>query len=118
MARQDPSRPDQGRPAVKDLIPALAARRFYLEGRTKKQIGDELGISRFKVARILDQALRDGVVRIEITEPVEVDFGLSERLAHRFGLRQALVLRADRPDGSTSTHQLGRACAQLLAERL
>lgn len=101
------------------LIPALVARRFYLEGRTKKQIGDELGLSRFKVARILDQALRDGTVRIEVDEPAEVDFALSERLARRFGLRQALVLRADDAGAvTTSTRRLGQACAQLLAERL
>jgi DNA-binding transcriptional regulator LsrR (DeoR family) len=103
---------------VRDLIPALVARRFYLEGRTKKEIGDELGISRFKVARILDQALRDGVVRIEVSEPPEVDFELSARVAERFGLRQVLVLRADQAAGTTSTRQLGRACVQLLAERL
>lgn len=103
---------------MKDLIPALTARRFYLEGRTKKEIGDELGISRFKVARILDQALRDGIVRIEINEPAEIDFELSERVAKRFGLRQVLVLRADQTAGTTSMRQLGRACVQLLAERL
>ena len=95
---------------MEDLIAALVARRFYLEGRTKKQIGDELGISRFRVARILDRALRDGVVRIEIDVPSDVDLDLSARLAEEFGLRQALVVRDAR--------QLGPACAALLAERL
>lgn len=95
---------------MQDLIAALVARRFYLEQRTKKQIGDELGISRFRVARILDRALRDGVVRIEIAVPPAVDLELSERLTAYTGIRQALVLRE--PD------QLGPACAALLAERL
>jgi DNA-binding transcriptional regulator LsrR (DeoR family) len=95
---------------VEDLVAVLVARRFYLEHRTKKQIGDELGISRFRVARILDQAIRDGVVRIEITAPADVDLDLSRRLADTFGLRHAIVVRDE--------SQIGRACAALLAERL
>jgi len=95
---------------VQDLVAALVARRFYLEHRTKKQIGDELGISRFKVARILDRALRDGVVRIEITTPVDVDLDLSRQLTETFALRQAIVMREE--------PQIGKACAALLAERL
>ena len=95
---------------MQDLVAALVARRFYLEHRTKKQIGDELGISRFKVARILDRALRDGVVRIEIATPVDVDLDLSRQLTDAFALRQAIVMREE--------SQVGRACAALLAERL
>ena len=95
---------------MQDLVAALVARRFYLEHRTKKQIGDELGISRFKVARILDRALRDGVVRIEITTPANVDLELSRHVADAFTLRQVIVMR--------EASQIGPACAALLAERL
>lgn len=107
---------------VEHLIAALVARRFYLEGRSKSQIGDELGMSRFKVARILELAVRDGIVRIEVAVPPEVDLDLSERVAKRFGLRQVLVVK-EADGGSADDHesmrrQLGRACAALLAERL
>jgi len=44
----------------------LAARRYFLDGASKIEIAQELGISRFRVARLLDAALRDGIVRIEI----------------------------------------------------
>jgi DNA-binding transcriptional regulator LsrR (DeoR family) len=116
---------------VEHLVAALVARRFYLENRTKKQIGDELGISRFKVARVLEQAVREGIVRIEIDVPPEVDLDLSQQVANRFGLRQVLVVRAaeglvpdEAAEGSVAgdqqavRRQLGRACAALLAERL
>ncbi len=103
---------------MQHLLGALAARRFYLDGRTKKQIADEFGVSRFKVARILDQALRDGIVRIKVAEPPELDVELAEQVAQRFGLRQVLVLRPDDATGSTATHRLGQVCAQVLAERL
>lgn len=102
---------------MEHLVTALVARRYYLEGQTKSQIADELGISRFKVARILDSALRDGIVRIEIDVPPEVDLDLGARLERRFGLRQAVVVRTD-VDPATMRRQLGRACASLLVQRL
>jgi DNA-binding transcriptional regulator LsrR (DeoR family) len=43
------------RPAQLILI-ASVARRYYLEGRSKVEIAEELGLSRFKVARLLDTA--------------------------------------------------------------
>ena len=37
--------------AAERQLMLLAARRFYLEDRSKVEIGRELGLSRFKVAR-------------------------------------------------------------------
>lgn len=97
---------------------ALAARRFYLEQKTKSQIADELGISRFKVARLIDTALADGIVRIEIDDQGDLDTALAERLCARFGLRAALVL--DGPDLSTQAlfEPLGMLAAEYLEDAL
>src|ERR1035437_8009595 len=96
----------------------LAARRYFLDGASKSEIAQELGISRFKVARLLDDARRDGIVRIEIGAPPEIDVELSTELAARYGLRDALVDRTmDGPDAFKSA-QLGRAGAELLTETL
>ena len=43
------------RPAQLILI-ASVARRYYLEGKSKIEIAEELGMSRFKVARLLETA--------------------------------------------------------------
>jgi DNA-binding transcriptional regulator LsrR (DeoR family) len=77
--------------------PALAqvARLYYVRGLTKLEIGDRLGISRFKVTRLLEQAREQGVVRIEIDEPVPVDDAASRLLEQAHGLTTALVV----PDG-------------------
>ena len=101
---------------VEHLVTALVARRYYLDGQTKSQIADELGVSRFKVARILETAVRDGIVRISIDIPPEVDLDLSQKLEQRFGLRQVLVVRTEE-DGTLDAmrRMLGRACASLLA---
>jgi len=96
----------------------LVARRYFMDGASKSDIAQEFGISRFKVARLLDEARRNGIVRIEIGAPPEIDVELSSRIAARYGLKDALVVRTmDGPD-DFKRDQLGRACAELLAQTL
>jgi DNA-binding transcriptional regulator LsrR (DeoR family) len=75
---------------------AQVARLFYVRGLTKLEIAERLAISRFKVTRLLEQALDAGVVRIEIDEPVPVDERLAAELEAAFGLRTAVVAPAGR----------------------
>lgn len=64
---------------LQKLQASLVARRYYLQRSTKSQIADELGISRFKVPRLLDTALADGIVRIEISDQGDLNMELAER---------------------------------------
>ena len=92
------------------------ARRFYVEGRSKVEIARELGVSRFKVARILEEAQRSGLVRIEIGLPAELDAELSDRLRAAYGLHHALVTTTpDEPESELRQH-LGEVAAGLLSE--
>lgn len=75
------------------LEAALVARRFYLENMQKSEIATELGISRFKVARLLDEARESGMITIDIDVPTELDLDIGDALAARFGLRRVLVAR-------------------------
>jgi DNA-binding transcriptional regulator LsrR (DeoR family) len=95
---------------------ALVARRFFLDGKAKTEIADEFGISRFKVAQILDDAREQGIVRIEINLPAELDADLSAELRRVFGLHHALVVATPEGDDTTLREQLGRAAAGLLTE--
>ena len=38
------------------VLSASVARRYYLDGRSKTEIADEFGLSRFKVARLIETA--------------------------------------------------------------
>jgi DNA-binding transcriptional regulator LsrR (DeoR family) len=96
----------------------LAARRYFLDGASKSEIAEELGISRFKVARLLDAARRSGIVRIEIGAPPEIDIDLSSELAARYGLRGTIVVRTIDGPEEFRRAQLGRACAELLTQTL
>ncbi|MFE4668695.1 sugar-binding transcriptional regulator [Streptomyces sp. NPDC056716] len=92
------------------------ARQYFLEGRAKIDIAREFGISRYKVARILDECLEKGIVRIEITTPTAVDGELSEKLRGTFGLHHVLVIKTTASDATTLRRELGTAAAALLTE--
>jgi DNA-binding transcriptional regulator LsrR (DeoR family) len=95
---------------------AAVARRFYLDGRSKLELAEEFGVSRFKVARLLDQALASGIVRIEIGVPTQIDDGLSERVRAAYGLHHAIVVDTpENPESDLRAH-LARVAADLLTE--
>jgi hypothetical protein len=50
------------------LTTVEVARLYYLDTRSKVQIAAELGITRFKVARLLELARVGGIVRITVLE--------------------------------------------------
>lgn len=100
------------------LQTSLVARRFYLQQQTKSQIADELGISRFKVARLIETALSEGIVRITVNDQGDLNTELAERLRQTYGIKAALVL--DGPDLSSSMliEPLALLAADLLEETL
>jgi len=98
------------------VLTASVARRYYLDGRSKVEIAEEFALSRFKVARLLDDARSSGLVRIEIGHPGVVDVELSARLMEALGLTHCIV--TDTPDDHPATlrEHLGTAAAELLSE--
>jgi DNA-binding transcriptional regulator LsrR (DeoR family) len=102
-----------------ELVQAVAiARQYYLEGMAKTEIADIHGLSRYKVARILEACLTEGIVRIEINAGAGVDSELSERLRRHFRLNLALVVSGPFSGTPALREALGRAAADLLAETL
>jgi DNA-binding transcriptional regulator LsrR (DeoR family) len=100
------------------VLTASIARRYYIDGRSKMEIADEFGVSRFKVARLLDAAVESGLVKIEIRSDSGIDVDLSARLQDRFGLQHSVVIDTPHEDGESLRGDLGRAAAGLLVEIL
>jgi DNA-binding transcriptional regulator LsrR (DeoR family) len=98
------------------VLTASIARRYYLDGHSKIDIAEEFGLSRFKVARLLEDARESGLVRIEIRHHGELDVDLSAQLRDRFGLQHSIVVDTPDDDARSLREHLGRAAAQLLAE--
>jgi DNA-binding transcriptional regulator LsrR (DeoR family) len=95
---------------------AYVADRYYNDHRSRVEIADELGVSRFKVARMLEEARELGIVTITVDTPGPVDAALSRRLRERFGLRRALAVATPMETSEVVQQYLGRVAARLLQE--
>ena len=95
---------------------ARIARRYYIDGVSKSDIATEFGLSRFKVARMLEKARSSGLVRIELHYDGEIDLALSVDLASHLGLGRCLVIDSPEGDESLLRANLGRVAAGLLEE--
>lgn len=95
---------------------ALVAHKFYKQGLPQTAIARDMGVSRFKVARMLERAVDEGIVRIDISLPGNINAELSVELAERFGLQNALVVTPEDGSDAALYSALGRCAADLLAE--
>jgi len=90
------------------------SRMYYLSDISKTEIGKRLGISRFRVSRLLEQARQEGTVRIQILEPPTTFAEIEEQLEKRFNLLHAIVVNP----GDQSEQMINAAIGKAAAERL
>lgn len=95
---------------------ARVVRMYYFDHRSKVEIADDLGISRFRVARLLDMARASGLVRITVTGAGTVNLDLSAALRERFRLMHAVVVNTTRRNDRETREQIGEVAADLLSE--
>jgi hypothetical protein len=100
------------------LLMTTVAHRYFISRHTKLEIAENLGISRFKVARLIEEAIESGAIRFVITDQKDYDTALAETLAQRYQLRHAVVVRGPSLSPTGVTEALGRAAAVLLEETL
>lgn len=100
------------------VLMATVARRHFIDGAGKSAIAAELGLSRFKVARLLAEAKASGLVRVELDYRGEIDLDLSVRLGSAYSLRHCIVIDSPGDDEVIQRASLGRAGAGLLTEIL
>lgn len=100
------------------ILAATVAQRFYIDGESKVKIADDLGISRFRVARLLEIAVAEKIIRFSISAPLSLDLELSEMVRKRFGYRQVIVVDAseDESDPSRLRRRVGAAAAKLISD--
>ena len=98
-----------------------AAHLYYGLNLTQDRIGERLGVSRFKVGRLLDRARREAAVRIEIVHPAARLVELEDALISTFALRGAVVVDVPATGNLEDDERLARervadATADYLAE--
>jgi len=102
----EPSNTTQNNPERRRYLAALA-RAYYLEERSKVEIAKEFGISRFQVAKHLQEAREIGVVTITIESTrSRDDQGLAAAVGEALGI-EAIVVPAPRDDDRRAV--MGRA---------
>lgn len=105
----------KGSSSDRRLLTLEVARRHYLDGWTKKDIGERLALSRFQVARMLERARANGWVHIKVEEPTDLDAELGDRIREMFDLRYVLVTRGR---GANTRALVAAAGAWLLEDAL
>lgn len=93
------------------------ARAYYLDDKPKTQIADDLGLSRFKVARLLEQARNDGIVRISVMDGLVRDDDLAAALRGHLQLSEVIVV-AGADDEDANRDALAQAAADYLARTI
>ena len=70
---------------------ARVSSEYYLENRSKVEIGASYGISRFQVARLLTEAFEKGIVEIKVHFPSRVSAADIRRIESALGIREVIV---------------------------
>lgn len=91
---------------------------YFLQDISKTDIGERLGISRFRVSRLIQEALQDGLVKIVINEPYPTFSNLEEQLEQRFNLHYAIVVEPPDDSNESIMRTIGRSAAEHLVTRL
>ncbi|PYI37676.1 Cro/Cl family transcriptional regulator [Arthrobacter psychrolactophilus] len=89
---------------------------YYLDNQSKVEIATEHGISRFQVARLLDEARAEGIVHIEIRRP-GAETGIDvEALAAALGLHRVVVVKTVGDDFAQRDIQAQAVAQELMNE--
>ena len=93
---------------------AEVASLYYEKEINQAQIGNQLGLSRVKVYRLLKEARDEQVVQFSITWPIERDARLEAELVSVFRLDNALVIKTGILNYDTALRRLGQMAARYL----
>lgn len=99
---------------VRAAAASEVARLFFDRQLSKVEIGSRLGISRFRVARLIEQALEAELVRIEFRDIPEVDRALARAIEERFAIDMCVVAGGD--DASNGISRVARLAASVIDE--
>lgn len=90
-----------------------AAELYYYEGLTQSEVSARMGVTRWTVGRLLEEAKQAGLVRIVIDHPRARRHELELKLKKAFGLREAVVLTAQPRPADTLQSVAAAAARQI-----
>ena len=90
------------------------AKLYYEEGYGQEKIATALNLSRPYVSKLLNAAREEGIVRIQVIDPLNIETALEKEFRQRFGLLKAIIIPREE-DGQRLKH-VGEAAARYLNE--
>jgi deoxyribonucleoside regulator len=97
---------------------ADVAEQYFVEGKTQADIAKMVGVTRSMVSRMLTEARRAGIVKIQIQRPMGFDRDLQSQLKDRFNLSDAFVLNQHNIHSSRIKERIGKVAAEALKKYL
>ena len=95
---------------------ADVARAYFLDGRSKVEIAADFSLTRFQVAKMLDDARGYGIVSIEIRDPRNRAAGLEDELAAVLGVQRVEIVDVTNGDLGDNAERVGIAVMELIRE--
>ncbi|MGC5626994.1 sugar-binding transcriptional regulator [Georgenia sp. Z1344] len=99
----------------RDLLLLRVATLYHEQELTQQEVAERLHLTRWQVGRLLQEARRTGIVRIEIVHPRARSHALEAELVARTGLTAAVVVPAEREPVATR-RRVAAAAGELLAD--
>lgn len=91
---------------------------YYNQGNTQIEIADHFGTSRFKIAKLLQDARNEQIVEIKINFANERNKSMEQELLDRFPLKKAIVVNTQYTPYLNSLQQVGQIGASYLNKLL
>lgn len=88
------------------------ARLYYEYNLSQNEIAKKVNLSRPYISKLLNEAKREGIVKIEIHDPLCTENRWERKLREYFGLKKAVVV--PKADGENPLQQVGIAAARYL----
>jgi len=98
------------------ILLADVGRAYYLDGRSKVEIAADFSISRFQVAKLLDDALAFGVVTIRIHDPRMRSSDAADVLASALGIERVAIVDVGDGTALESAESVGIAVMDQLKD--
>ena len=92
------------------------AKLYYEEGYGQERIAQTLNLSRPYVSKLLNAAKEEGIVRIQVIDPLNIESSIEREFRQRFHLIKAIIVPRE-GDGDPLKH-VGEAAARYLNDIL
>ena len=94
------------------------ARYYYQHNLPRAKIADILGISRQLVSKLLDRAVNEGYVNINITDPFQMNNQMHDRLCALTGLQDVVIVPSPNKGGEGIKNNIGFVGAMYVIEKI